>query len=590
MDFLYHTPPSVRCRPADSAHCTVRQERAGDCRRFQVTNLTAHAVNVHEVVLASGRFPWAPATTAFYGEGFQMLSQYGGTLAEPRDIGPYSDRAHYKLPQTPGAFTVYSLLTLSPAEADHVVLAFTSCRRFSGEFRLFPDGRFEIVVDTEGLCLAPGETWELEELMAVAGPDRHALLATVAARMAVQHPRLPFPEIPTGWCSWYHYYERVTADDIAANLDAISEKVPELKYIQIDDGYQAAMGDWLEPGEKFAGGVAPLIGKIRAQGFEPAIWVAPFIAEAKSRVFREHPEWFIGDGEGRPLASDRVSFGGWRCGPWYALDGTHPAVQEHFENLFRIMRNDWGCTYFKLDANSWGALHGGHFHDPAATRIEAYRRGMEAILRGAGDAFVLGCNAPMWPSLGLVHGMRVTGDIDRSWNTFASVADELFHRNWQHGRLWINDPDCLVLRNLPGQEVSEDEYSFHIATIAASGAMLLAGDDMTALPEARLNILRKLLPPSGVPAVFDDPDFRIGRMTFGEDRQRLFIFNREETAQSVQVRLPFAGGVTHVLTGEALGLQSGSLAIPEMKPHSASILDCVRVPRAKKSGKGNTRK
>jgi alpha-galactosidase len=265
-------------------------------------------------------------------------------------------------------------------------------------------------------------------------------------------------------------------------------------------------------------------------------------------------------------------------------------VQDHFTRVFRIMRQEWGCAYFKLDANFWGALHGGRFHDPAATRIEAYRRGMEAILRGAGDAFVLGCNAPMWPSLGLVHGMRVTGDIHRFWKTFASVAAELFHRNWQHGRLWINDPDCLVLRNLPGQEVSEDEYSFHIATIAASGAMLLAGDDMTALPEARLNILRKLLPPSGVPAVFDDPDFRIGRMTFGEDRQRLFIFNREETPQSLQVRLPFAGRVTHVLTGEALGLQSGSLAIPEMKPHSASILDCVRVPRAKKSGKGNTRK
>ena len=50
------------------------------------------------------------------------------------------------------------------------------------------------------------------------------------------------------------------------------------------------------------------------------------------------------------------------------------------------MRREWGCTYFKLDANFWGAIHGGRFHDPQATRIEAYRRGMQAILRGAGDA------------------------------------------------------------------------------------------------------------------------------------------------------------------------------------------------------------
>src|SRR5438874_7859348 len=45
-------------------------------------------------------------------------------------------------------------------------------------------------------------------------------------------------------------------------------------------------------------------------------------------------------------------------------------------------------------------------HDPQATRVEAYRRGMQAIRRGAGNAFILGCNHPLWPSLGLIHGSR----------------------------------------------------------------------------------------------------------------------------------------------------------------------------------------
>jgi alpha-galactosidase len=80
------------------------------------------------------------------------------------------------------------------------------------------------------------------------------------------------------------------------------------------------------------------------------------------------------------VPADRVTFGEWRHGPWYALDGTHPEVQRHIENLFRTMRRDWGCAYFKLDANFWGAMHGGFFHDPKATRIEAYRRGIRAIL------------------------------------------------------------------------------------------------------------------------------------------------------------------------------------------------------------------
>lgn len=50
-------------------------------------------------------------------------------------------------------------------------------------------------------------------------------------------------------------------------------------------------------------------------------------------------------------------------------------------------------NYFKLDANYWGALQGGKHYQDNATRIEAYRRGMEAVLRGCDDeTVVLGCN------------------------------------------------------------------------------------------------------------------------------------------------------------------------------------------------------
>ena len=123
--------------------------------------------------------------------------------------------------------------------------------------------------------------------------------------------------------------------------------------------------------------------------------------------------------DGKPLPADKVTFGGWRRGPWYALDGTNPEVQKHLENVFRTMRQEWGVTYFKLDANFWGAMHGGRLHDPKATRIEAYRRGMQAVLRGAGDSFILGCNHPIWPSFGLIHGSRSSGDIKRTWDDFS---------------------------------------------------------------------------------------------------------------------------------------------------------------------------
>jgi hypothetical protein len=68
------------------------------------------------------------------------------------------------------------------------------------------------------------------------------------------------------------------------------------------------------------------------------------------------------------------------------LDATIPAVQAHLERIFRVMREEWGCTYFKLDANFWGAVQGSRYQDPAATRIENYRRGMEAARHGGHQA------------------------------------------------------------------------------------------------------------------------------------------------------------------------------------------------------------
>src|SRR5437660_2074092 len=42
-------------------------------------------------------------------------------------------------------------------------------------------------------------------------------------------------EQPTGWCSWYCFGPRVTAQQVLDNLDVIAKRIPSLKYIQIDD-------------------------------------------------------------------------------------------------------------------------------------------------------------------------------------------------------------------------------------------------------------------------------------------------------------------------------------------------------------------
>jgi alpha-galactosidase len=326
------------------------------------------------------------------------------------------------------------------------------------------------------------------------------------------------------------------------------------------------MGDWLATGAAFGGNVRTVLDQIRRRGFEPAIWVAPFVAEGESALFKEHPDWFVKDADAAPLRSDRVTFGGWRRGPWYVLDGTQPAVQDHFERVFRTMREEWGCTYFKLDANFWGAMHGGTFHDARATRVEAYRRGMQAIVRGAGKAFLLGCNHPIWPSFGLIHGSRSSNDIKRAWDRVMTTARQNLSRNWQNRRLWWNDPDAVVL----SAELTDAECQFHATAMYASGGMVLSGDDLTALPPARAAMLRKLLPPTGIAAEFDDETLRVGHLQL-PDARMMCLFNWDDAPRTLTVRLRQAALVTDYWTGESLGRRDGLLSF-DLPPRSARLL------------------
>ena len=41
------------------------------------------------------------------------------------------------------------------------------------------------------------------------------------------------------------------------------------------------------------------------------------------------------------------------------LTGVNRALEGLAIDVFKTMREEWGCTYFKLDANFWGAMHGG---------------------------------------------------------------------------------------------------------------------------------------------------------------------------------------------------------------------------------------
>ena len=354
--------------------------------------------------------------------------------------------------------------------------------------------------------LAPGEVRPLERVRVALGLDASLLLEAFAdahGRLASARTASPYL---SGWCSWYHFFHAVTEADVLRNLEALAAARSEISIdvVQIDDGYQREIGDWLETNAKFPRGLAPLAAEIRAAGFTPGIWTAPFCVVAESRLFAEHREWLLRSGEGwlRGLLHPAWS----RDASVYVLDPSRPEVRAHLASVFRELRA-LGFDYLKLDFLYVAAMQADAF-DPGMGRAQRLRAGLDAVRAGAGDgAFLLGCGCPLGAAVGVVDGMRIGPDVAPSWraepgvripgieetlpSTRAAVRSVLA-RAWMHRRLWLNDPDCLMARARDTRLSPAEARTLAIA-IAATGGMLLFSDDWPSLDAAGRALVRDTL-------------------------------------------------------------------------------------------------
>src|SRR6266540_2084522 len=129
---------------------------------------------------------------------------------------------------------------------------------------------------------------------------------------------------PTVWCSWYQYFTGVTEADVIENVEAIAKLDLPVDVVQIDDGWEAEIGDWLTPSGRF-GSLPGIVGRIRDTGRRAGIWLAPFLVGARSEVARDHPDWLVGALTGGAPADAGHSWDQ----DLYALDLTHPGAMDY---------------------------------------------------------------------------------------------------------------------------------------------------------------------------------------------------------------------------------------------------------------------
>lgn len=442
------------------------------------------------------RIPVDPARATVYEHGWQSWSPTGAYRLDERPFRPVSDQrrvGNYRPDRTAPSdgFWGEGLLAVDPGTGNGVHVF--GARSADGPIpsvsaRVEGD---EVVVsggpDVEALVIPPtAEGGTAHTALDLALADWGNRFAAASGVSEIRRP-------PTAWCSWYHYFEDVTQADIEENLAAIGDLGLDVDVVQIDDGYEAEIGDWLTLSDRFAS-LRAVVDSIRGAGRRAGIWVAPFLVGERSALAREHPDWLV---RGTP-AHD-----GWGGQQLRALDTTHPAAQGYLREVFGTFR-EMGVDYFKIDFIYAGAMEGARA-EPEVGGTEAYRRGLRIIREAIGPgSFLLACGAPVLPSVGLVDAMRVGPDIahhvepldgDLSQPSQRAASRNSRWRAWQQGRFWTNDADCLVV----GAHVERRED--WAAVVERYSGLRASSDRLRGLDAWGLETARRLLR-SGLTAPF----------------------------------------------------------------------------------------
>ncbi|MCP4967829.1 MAG: alpha-galactosidase [bacterium] len=421
-------------------------------------------------------------TAQVYEHGWQSWSPSTTYRTSDQPWRPLNERNRiicYRPDTQPGddAFWGEGLLAIDPGDGSGIriyavhnaaeLVPSIKAEQNGGTISVFANGPVDSIVDTE-----PGSI--------------DNALARWADGFAAAAGMTEIRQAPSIWCSWYHYFTGVTEVDMIENIESIDRLDLPVDVVQLDDGYQTAHGDWLSLTDRFRS-LEAIADRIIATSRRPGIWLAPFLVFPDSDLAADHPDWLVGG------ATAPVHAGHNWGRDLYALDTTHPGAMEWIVEVLTTM-SQWGYDFYKMDFLYAAALPGARYED--VSPLVAYRSGMRTIRNAIGESYLLGCGAPILPSVGLVDAMRISPDTepqylpndgDRSQPAITSAMLTGRGRAFQHGRFWVNDPDNLIVRP---HGVHRKEWADHVRNY---GGLRGSSDRITDLDDWGLAVTRELL-------------------------------------------------------------------------------------------------
>ncbi|MBP1536274.1 MAG: alpha-galactosidase [Ruminococcus sp.] len=309
--------------------------------------------------------------------------------------------------------------------------------------------------------------------------------------------RIPAPSVKKmlGYTSWYDHYQDIDEIKIISDLAGLDSMPAKPDVFQIDDGYETFVGDWFDVDtQKFPCGLESIVKSIEQKGLIPGIWLAPFLCERDSKLYRQHPDWLLTDRHGKPVYTGCNWSGG------YALDIYNGQVREYIRRVLAHYKQ-LGFKLFKLDFLYAACM----LPRRGKTRGEVMADAMDLLRRELQGCMILGCGVPLASAFGKVDFCRIGCDMTLDYDdkphmrlthserpsTKNTMADTVFRRQLS-GRAFLNDPDVFLLRDTNTKLTAQEKKNLAFVNALCGGVLFTSDNCAYYSDEARQVFMQAL--------------------------------------------------------------------------------------------------
>ena len=342
-------------------------------------------------------------------------------------------------------------------------------------------GMIVLESDVEGKVLRPGDEFTLfDYMMSEDGKEYFDSFDPVSDEKLV------------GYTSWYNHYQNIDEEKLTSVIDNLDDR---FQLFQIDDGYETYVGDWLDvDSNKFSNGLEPIVDKIHQKGLKAGIWLAPFVAERESKLFKEHPDWIA------QVENGDVIYAGSNWSDFCPLDLSNAEAVQYIRKVLEHYA-DMGFDFFKLDflyAVNLARM-------PEKTRCETSEYAYQLVRDCLEDKLILGCGATLSNAFSRFDYVRVGADVSLLFDGWIGSAllhaervstrhsiQNTIYRSCLDGHMFLNDPDVFLLRDT-NMKMSFRQRAALTTINALFGSLLMTSDNISEYDIPKMSILEQAL-------------------------------------------------------------------------------------------------